>query len=78
VHPGGAAILESLERSLELPAPALAPSRSVLSDFGNMSSPTIWFILRKLLADDAIEGPGVAIAFGPGLSVEAALLEKTR
>jgi predicted naringenin-chalcone synthase len=71
VHPGGAAILDALERSLELPADALAISRDVLRRHGNMSSPTIWFVLDEMLRS-GVSGDGVALAFGPGLTMEAA------
>jgi alkylresorcinol/alkylpyrone synthase len=61
---------------LELPPEALAASRAVLRDYGNMSSATILFILRALLAGDGLrEGETIAtLAFGPGLTMEAALL----
>ncbi len=70
VHPGGAAILQGIEHALELDPNALAASRRILRDFGNMSSPTIYFVLGEILDDRAASGPGVALAFGPGLSIE--------
>ncbi|NKB86649.1 MAG: type III polyketide synthase [Acidobacteria bacterium] len=70
VHPGGPRILDAVQRCMELDADALAVSRSVLSDYGNMSSATIGFILRQLRDGDH-QGPGVALGFGPGLMVEA-------
>ena len=73
IHPGGAAILEALERSLELPERALDASRAILQRHGNMSSPTVWFVLRELM-DKGVTGPGLALAFGPGLTIEAARL----
>ncbi|AYF98599.1 type III polyketide synthase [Protaetiibacter intestinalis] len=73
VHPGGRAILDRLEEALELPPAALGDSRAVLADFGNMSSPTVLFVLRRLLAGGA-RGSVCAMAFGPGLTLEAALL----
>ena len=62
------------------PPAALAASRSVLREHGNMSSATILFILRRLLHDEALaEGDRVAaLAFGPGLTVESALLTVRR
>lgn len=74
VHPGGPQILESVAKALELPADALSLSRGVLRRYGNMSSPTILFILRELLAARAA-GRCLAMAFGPGLTVEFVLLE---
>ena len=72
VHPGGPRILSSVAKSLDLPKGALDVSRGVLQEFGNMSSPTILFILDRLRAMDA-PLPCVALAFGPGLMAEAVL-----
>jgi prepilin-type processing-associated H-X9-DG protein len=74
VHPGGPQILDAVQKALGLRAEALQLSRSVLSRYGNMSSPTIFFILRELLAA-RLDGRCVALAFGPGLTIELALLE---
>jgi predicted naringenin-chalcone synthase len=60
-------------RALELPAGALDASWHVLSTYGNMSSPTVLFILDELQRRGA-ELPAVVLGFGPGLTVEAALL----
>ena len=70
VHGGGRSILDAVERGLNLPEDALAASRAVLRDFGNMSSATLMFVLARILADDARPSAGVALAFGPGLAVE--------
>ena len=75
VHPGGPRILGSVESALRLPAEALAVSRSVLAEHGNMSSATILFVLDRLRAVGAA-GPCVALAFGPGLTVEMAVLDR--
>lgn len=72
VHPGGPKILVAVEESLGLPPAALAPSRAVFADRGNMSSPTVLFVLDKLRREGA-PGPCVALGFGPGLVAEAAL-----
>jgi predicted naringenin-chalcone synthase len=74
VHPGGPRILSAVMEALALPPEALAVSQSVLSEFGNMSSPTIAFILDRLRRA-AAPRPCVALAFGPGLAVEAALFD---
>ena len=80
VHPGGRSVLDRVEAGLELAPDALAASRAVLRDFGNMSSATILFILAALLRDDDVDdGARVAgLAFGPGLTVESALMTRRR
>lgn len=72
IHPGGPRIVQSVVASLGLPEGADAPSRAVLGEHGNMSSPTILFILDRLRQSGAPR-PCVALAFGPGLVAEAAL-----
>lgn len=70
VHAGGRSILDAVERGLGLSADALAASRAVLRNYGNMSSATLMFILSDILAGGARIDAGVALAFGPGLAVE--------
>jgi len=73
VHPGGPQILDSVEQSLGLADNALELSRAVLRRYGNMSSPTIFFIMKELLDSQAV-GHVIALAFGPGLTIESVLL----
>jgi predicted naringenin-chalcone synthase len=72
VHPGGPRILGAVERALGLTREETAPARAVLVECGNMSSPTILFILDRMHSAGA-PAPCVALAFGPGLVVEATL-----
>lgn len=74
IHPGGPKILDAVEDTLCLPAHATTTSREVFGQFGNMSSPTVLFILQRL-AEQRSPGPCVALGFGPGLTVEAALFQ---
>ncbi|WP_019819331.1 type III polyketide synthase [Saccharomonospora saliphila] len=76
VHPGGPRILHTVERTLRLPADALAASRTVLAEHDNCSSGTVLLVLDELRANGALDdgGPVVALAFGPGLTLYAALL----
>jgi len=74
VHPGGPRIISAVEESLELADDALAASRGVLAEYGNMSSPTVLFVLDRLRKQSAPR-PCVALGFGPGLVAEAALFE---
>ena len=70
VHPGGRTVLDAVEHAFVLPPAALAASRSVLSDFGNMSSSTVMFVLDRLMQDAVPGASGCAMAFGPGLVAE--------
>ena len=76
VHPGGRRILEVVQRRLELPAGALDASYGVLRDHGNCSSPTVLLVLERLRSAGAVRSGrhAVAMAFGPGLTLYAALL----
>jgi predicted naringenin-chalcone synthase len=74
VHPGGPRILSAVEEALGLEAAATADSRAVLAECGNMSSPTILFILERMRHRQAAR-PCVAIGFGPGLTAEVTLFE---
>jgi len=71
VHPGGRSILDAVAHGLDLPAEALAGSRAVLRDHGNMSSATVMFVLRDMMARNQPGQRGCALAFGPGLSAES-------
>jgi predicted naringenin-chalcone synthase len=69
VHPGGRTVLDAVEQAFGLPPTALRPSRTVLNDYGNMSSGTVMFVLDRIMRD-ASEGRGCAMSFGPGLVAE--------
>jgi alpha-pyrone synthase len=74
VHPGGRSVLDAVEDAFELDEPALAASRRVLQEYGNMSSPTILFVLETIMRQKPPTGTrGCAMAFGPGLSAECML-----
>jgi predicted naringenin-chalcone synthase len=75
VHPGGRSILDRVQSALSLTDEQIAASRAVLHEYGNMSSATVLFVLQRLLesAGDRPERVG-AVAFGPGLTVESALM----
>jgi predicted naringenin-chalcone synthase len=72
IHPGGPRILTAVESALGVHRSLTWASREVLAQFGNISSPTVLFILRRLREADAPR-PCVAIGFGPGLAAEAVL-----
>lgn len=73
VHPGGPKILDATEVALKLPPDALADSRGVLADYGNMSSPTVLFIVNRLRKRNAPR-PWALLGFGPGLVAEVAII----
>jgi len=77
VHPGGKDILEAVRIGLGLPDDALAESRAALDAHGNMSSATVLWVIDVLLRAGT-SGPIATIAFGPGLTGEAMLLEVPR
>jgi len=73
VHPGGPKILDAVGEAMDLPSTALDASRNVLATYGNMSSPTVLFAFDELRTKRP-DSPCVMLAFGPGLTAEAALL----
>ncbi|WP_229249159.1 UbiA family prenyltransferase [Dyadobacter sandarakinus] len=73
VHPGGKRIIDDFALALDLDKCALAPTYNVLRNYGNMSSPTVLFVLKDLLEKAKPEHLSeriFAAAFGPGLSIE--------
>lgn len=77
IHPGGRAILDKIEDNFSLDAEKLEASRAVLNDYGNMSSATIFFVLKYLLENQSVGNEKtLAMAFGPGLTIESSLLTK--
>jgi alkylresorcinol/alkylpyrone synthase len=75
-HPGGGRVLDAITEALGLPDEALALSRDVLREHGNMSSPTCLFVLRRLLDAKGFRPGelGLMTAMGPGFSAESVLL----
>lgn len=73
IHPGGPKIVQAAVEALNLPPETGAASLAALAEHGNMSSPTLLFVLERLRASGA-RGPCVALGFGPGLAFEVALL----
>lgn len=75
IHPGGKKILEAIEKSISLKPGDLQYAYDVLRDYGNMSSPTILFVLQKIFDElqsrhDSAHSNIFAAAFGPGLTME--------
>jgi alpha-pyrone synthase len=79
IHPGGRQIVDQIQKLLQLNDNMVADSYAVLREYGNMSSCTILFILKRLLAQHAAGdgfNNGVAMAFGPGLTIEGCLFQQ--
>jgi len=77
VHPGGTLVLDQVARELDLDREALSFSYNVFKNYGNMSSPSVLFVLREIL-DSGRPQPGqkgMLLAFGAGFSAFAALME---
>ncbi len=76
IHPGGLKIINYLQKALDLSEEQVKYSKKVLNDYGNMSSATIMFVLNELLNDNVVKSgdKAVMMAFGPGLTMESALI----
>lgn len=78
IHPGGRKILESIEEELGLDKCQNAPAYHVLKNYGNMSSPTILFVLQEIIRKLTPRDRGehiLSFAFGPGLTLESMVLK---
>ncbi len=75
LHPGGRAILDSLQSGLQLTDAQMVPSRTVLQNFGNLSSASILYVLKEIMNSGEVKKGEIccAVAFGPGLTMETAL-----
>lgn len=78
-HPGGAKVLDALESAFGLQTGALTDSRSVLRDYGNMSSATVMFVLERALHEGALRGDAwrhaLVSSMGPGFTAGFAVLD---
>lgn len=77
IHPGGSRIIDQVQDRLHLTDEQVEHSHAVLAEYGNMSSPTILFVLDRILrcAHPAPGDYGVLMAFGPGLTMESMLVQ---
>jgi alkylresorcinol/alkylpyrone synthase len=74
-HPGGVKVIDAIERSMTLPVGTLDLERDVLRDCGNMSAPTVMFVLERLL-ERGLPEKVLMTAFGPGFTCAGLLLER--
>jgi len=76
IHPGGRKVLEVVQEELGIGPGQLDSSYKTLKDHGNMSSPTILFVLKDIMDNKAEKGDKTfCVAFGPGLTMESAILQ---
>ena len=78
LHPGGAKVIQAYAAALELEPQQLARTRTILRDYGNMSSATVFFVLEQFMAQQAFAPGeyGVLAVLGPGFSCELALVRQ--
>lgn len=75
-HPGGKKVLEAYENSLSLSTEQTAIARSILQQYGNMSSPTVLYVLEQyMLQNKTSQQYGLLIALGPGFCSEAVIMK---
>ncbi|WP_050182359.1 type III polyketide synthase [Domibacillus robiginosus] len=75
-HPGGKKVLDAYEETLNISSEKTVHAREILSSFGNMSSPTVLYVLEQFMLDDVKKGDyGLMTALGPGFSGELVLLK---
>lgn len=78
IHPGGKRILEVIEEELKITKEQNQPARDILRKYGNMSSPTVLFVIKEILdkmTKDDDQKHMLSFAFGPGLTLESAVLK---
>jgi alkylresorcinol/alkylpyrone synthase len=72
-HPGGAKVVTALERALAIPRGVLADERAVLAEYGNMSAPTVFFVLDRAM-QAGLPRRTLLTAMGPGFTANIATL----
>jgi predicted naringenin-chalcone synthase len=79
LHTGGEKIINAVRDEIGIPEERLVSTRQVLREFGNMSSPTVWFVLDEIMRSGVDAGDWcVMVGYGAGLSAHAYLLRKSR
>jgi predicted naringenin-chalcone synthase len=77
LHTGGEKIINAIRDEMGIPEEQLRPTREILAEYGNMSSPTVWFVLSRILDNGITAGDWcIMTAYGAGLSAHAFLLKK--
>lgn len=77
LHTGGENIINAVKAEIGISDEKIRPTRTILSEFGNMSSPTVWFVMDEIQKNGVKPGDWcVMIAYGAGLSAHAYLLRR--
>ncbi len=74
-HPGGKKVLSAYEEALLITESSLKNTREVMNDYGNMSSPTVLYVMERFYTQGFENGYGLMLSMGPGFSSEMALIE---
>jgi predicted naringenin-chalcone synthase len=75
IHPGGKKILDIFKKNMQLTNENMRFSYEVLNEYGNMSSPTVLFVINEILKAQPDQGENIfSVGFGPGITIDSALL----
>jgi len=77
-HPGGKKVLTAYEEALSVEGDFLRNTREVMTDYGNMSSTTVLYVLERVFSNGFENGYGLMVTMGPGFSSEMVLLQMNK
>jgi alkylresorcinol/alkylpyrone synthase len=77
-HPGGKKVLTAYKETLLVEGDFLKNTRDVMTEYGNMSSPTVLYVMERFFSQDFENGYGLMVSMGPGFSSEMALLKMNK
>jgi len=75
-HPGGAKVISAFETAFSLGEGSLNHERQILAEYGNMSGPTVLFVLERVLAD-SVPFRSLLTSLGPGFTASCVSLRRT-
>jgi alkylresorcinol/alkylpyrone synthase len=77
-HPGGKKVLTAYKETLSVEGDFLKNTRDVMTEYGNMSSPTVLYVMERFFSKGFENGYGLMVSMGPGFSSEMALLNMNK
>jgi len=77
-HPGGKKVLTAYEEALSMDSDSLKYTRDVMVNYGNMSSPSVLYVLEKFFSQGFEDGYGLMVSVGPGFSTDMVLLQMSK